>query len=203
MSKYNRLTVIKDIGIIFSPKGIGRYFVTAICECGVIKNYRLSHIRANAIKSCGCYSRSLAKKNHTTHGMYGTRIYKIWSNIKNRCTNSNYFQYKNYGGRGIKLCKRWEKFDDFHNDMKDTYSDNLTIDRINNNEGYSKNNCRWVTMKIQQRNRRNNTLWTLGKETKTAAQWAEDIGINYGTLLSRVNNSKWPIEKALTTPVCK
>lgn len=203
MRKYNRLTITKNIGIIISPKGTKRYFVTAVCECGTIKDYRLSHLTSGATKSCGCFSKENMKKIKTSHGMYGTRLYKIWSNMKNRCSNPKYLKYKDYGGKGITVCKKWQNFESFLTDMGSDYSELLTLDRIDNSKGYKKTNCRWVSMKEQQRNRSNNTLWTLGKETKTAAQWAEDIGINYGTLLSRVHNSKWSIEKALTTPVLK
>jgi hypothetical protein len=177
--------------------------VKATCSCGITKDYRFDHLKSGATKSCGCWSVKQLKESKTTHGMYRTRIYKIWSNMKNRCSNEKYFQYKNYGGRGIKVCKRWDKFEDFLADMMCGYSESLTLDRMDNNKGYTKSNCHWVSMKEQQRNRSNNTLWTFQCETKTTAQWAEDIGINYGTLLSRVYNSGWSIEKALTTPVSK
>jgi len=198
---YNRLTLVTEPQSLVSKSGRKRLFVSAVCECGVVKDYRLQHLISGATNSCGCYNRELQKERHTTHGMYGTRPYKIWSNMKNRCSNISYFQYKDYGGRGIRVCKKWEKFQGFYEDMKAGYSDSLTLDRINNDKGYSVSNCRWVTMKEQQRNRRSNTFWKFRGETKTIAQWAEELGINYGTLISRVTRSNWSIKKALTTPV--
>ena len=132
------------------------------------------------------------------HGMWGTRIYRIWGGMRTRCINPNSPDYKNYGGRGIKVCDRWRDFKNFYEDMKDGYKDNLTIDRINNNGNYELLNCKWRTVKQQSRNTRTNVFY----KGKSQIEWAEEKGINPGTLCERLKNG-WSWEKALNTPVKK
>lgn len=127
-----------------------------ICHCGK-KYWALAYpVDSGKIKSCGCLSKELWRKANTTHGMKKTRQYNTWKNIKQRCDNKNHTTYRYYGGKGITYCKSWSKFENFWRDMKDGYSDNLTIDRIDNNGNYCKENCRWVTMKEQSVNKSNN-----------------------------------------------
>lgn len=136
------------------------------------------------------------------HGMYGTRPYRIWSSMLTRCNNPKSKSYKDYGGRGIKVCKKWLSFMGFWEDVKKGYSDKLTIDRINNDGNYSKENCRWVTRTKQGNNKKNNVYLTFNGERKTVAQWITKIGINKQTLWARINRG-WSIEKALITSVRK
>lgn len=100
-------------------------------------------------------------KNAKTHGLSKTKFYTVWAGMKQRCTNPNYAYSKNYGGRGITLCEEWYKFINFYNDMYPTFRDGLLLDRIDNNKGYSKNNCRWVDWKVQNNNKRNNRFVAL------------------------------------------
>lgn len=121
-----------------------------------------------------------------------------------RCTNPNDKRYKNYGGRGITVCKRWRNsFEKFLEDMGEPPTKEHSIDRINNNGNYCKSNCRWVTRKEQNRNKRNNRLITYKGKTQCLIEWAEEYNINYDTLWCRIYKYGWPIEKALTTPVKK
>ncbi len=100
-----------------------------------------------------CLQKERTKERNTTHGLSRTKIYLVWGGMINRCHNTNSKDYKHYGGRGIKVCKRWHKFEDFYKDMGDT-SEGLTLERINNNKGYNKKNCKWATRKEQNNNQR-------------------------------------------------
>jgi hypothetical protein len=134
-------------------------------------------------------------------GLYGTRFYKIWQNMKTRCYNSKTIDYSRYGGRGIIVCKEWKTFQGFHKDMFFSYKTELTLDRIDNNKGYSKENCRWATRKEQAQNTRNidgAKKYTFNGITKTIREWAEKIGIKRTTLSNRLQSHNWNIEKALT-----
>jgi hypothetical protein len=138
------------------------------CDCGKIKEVLVSSLnRDKGTKSCGCLQSEIAKLNKggiVKHGMCGSPIYHAWSAMIQRCTNNNSPYYKNYGGRGIKVCDRWLKFENFHDDMKDKPSKKLTLERIDNEKGYFKENCRWATMQEQSRNKRNTQIGASGLE---------------------------------------
>lgn len=136
-----------------------------------------------------------------THGMSNTREYQSWHMMKQRCGNPNATDYKNYGGRGIKVCKRWERFENFFRDMGPRPI-GTTLDRINVNKGYSQSNCRWASKKQQERNRRNNLLITHKSKTQCLSAWIDELRISHGTFQARRQDG-WPIEKALFTPVRK
>jgi hypothetical protein len=116
-----------------------------------------------------------------------------------RCTNPNYPQYADYGGRGITVCKRWRVFKNFLDDMG-VRPEGLTLDRKNNSKGYSPANCKWATRAEQQRNRRSSNVWTHKGERKTVAEWAEQLGMKRHSLYMRVAVYGWTVHKALTTP---
>lgn len=113
------------------------------------------------------------------HGLWNTRIYRIWQRMKTRCYNKNFQHFKDYGGRGIKVCDEWlNDFMAFYKWAVDNgYNDNLTIDRIDVNGNYEPNNCRWLTNDEQQNNKRNNILLTYNGKTQTITQWANELGI--------------------------
>mgnify|MGYP006976626162 CR=1 FL=1 len=131
-----------------------------------------------------------------------TRVYHIWSGIKSRCCCPTCSIYCNYGGRGITICDEWKNSPDSFCKwaLENGYSDDLTIDRINNDGNYEPSNCRWATYKQQSRNRRNNHLLTLNEETKTIVEWSEIVGIKADTIWRRIRNGM-SIEKALTMPL--
>lgn len=171
------------------------------CDCGKQKTILRSSLLKGKTKSCGCLHDS---GNNTRHNHAKTnkqsKIYTIWKGVIQRCTNPNNRHYHNYGGRKINVCKRWLKFDNFLEDMGEPL-EGLLLDRINNNKGYYKSNCRWATRKQQNRNTRKNHLKTYGGRTQCIAAWAEEYGMKYMTLWQRIRKLDWSIEKALTTPV--
>lgn len=134
------------------------------------------------------------------HGMAHTRLDHIYKHMKSRCTNPNDIGYKDYGGRGIVVCEEWlaDKTKFFEWSLKNGYSDNLTIDRINNDKGYSPDNCRWTSFNVQANNKRNSAYIECNGAKKTYSQWAEETGIKKATLWARINVYGWSVEKAIT-----
>lgn len=127
------------------------------------------------------------------------RIYKAWKNMLSRCEDPLHAEYEAYGGRGINVCEEWHKFFPFYCwSLKNGYSDNLTIDRTNNDKGYSPDNCRWVSQKVNSRNRRNNHRVTFNGKTLCTSEWAENIGITPQALAERLTSKLWTLEEALT-----
>jgi len=148
------------------------------------------------------------KKKHFNykHGMCKTKFYGIWRGILSRCNDKNCDKYKHYGGRGIKCL--WKSFEEFRDDMYDSYlkhfkkysSRNTTIDRVDNNGDYCRRNCKWTNRKAQANNRRSNCFISYKNEIKTLAEWAEILPFEYHTLKARLNKYGWSVEEAFTIP---
>lgn len=155
----------------------GRKTIVAlyICDCGKIGESLLTTI-VNRSKSCGCERH----KNRVTHGMTGHRLYNIWAGMIERCTNKNHNRYKDYGGRGIKVCKWWLNNVIFFNwALKNGYKEDLTLERNDVNGNYSPFNCSWKTRKEQSRNTRKNVKIEINGVTKVFAEWCEIYGAKY------------------------
>lgn len=194
-NKYGRLTVISRT----ENKGEQPYWLCK-CECGNFTTVRGSHLKNGLIRSCGCLKKEMSRQRAvgTTHGQTNTRLYRIWHAMKNRCSNQNHEDYKGYGGVGISVCKEWEAFEPFRDwAMANGYSDDLTLDRKDNNGNYEPSNCRWATRKEQANNRRTNHLIMLDGVELTLSQAAERLGVGYKYLKNRICRDKWSIEKVV------
>lgn len=154
------------------------------CSCGKIKSVAAKHLKSGATKSCGCKQH---EHSHLIHGMTGTKLYKTRLHMIYRCENPKDKRYKNYGGRGIKVCKEWRNsfvaFRDWA--FANGYKEGLSIDRIDVNGDYEPSNCRWITMAEQAGNTTRSVFITHNGETHTKAEWARIIGINAGTFAHR------------------
>lgn len=166
-----------------------------ICDCGNMCYYTISALKRGNNSSCGC----IVKEKQ--HGDSKTRLYNIWSNMKERCGNPNNTFYYNYGKKGIKVCDEWEfNYKEFKKwSIENGYTDLLTIDRIDNNKGYYPNNCRWTDYKTQENNTSRNHKLEYKGIIRTMAEWADTIDISYTTLRKRINDG-WSIERAIETP---
>jgi len=163
------------------------------CECWEIKEIKA--IRLNSwTKSCWCLQIEKSKQRKK-HWMVNTRFYRIWSWIKARCEKEKASWYKNYWWRWIKC--EWNSFEEFYKDMYNTYKDNLTIDRIDNNWNYSKENCRWVTLQKQLDNRRNTIRIEYKWEKLMIKEWSKKLWISKHTIIARMNNKNLTIEQIL------
>ncbi len=193
--KYGRLTVLKRAPN--DSHGTAQWLCR--CDCGNLKTVRGVNLRSGNTKSCGCLNKELASKRMTTHGMCDSRLHNIWGNMKERCQNPNVLAFKNYGDRGITVCDEWQIFEPFYEwAMSHGYREGLQIDRIDNDKGYSPDNCRWVTSKQNTNNCRSNKVIEYRGEIHTLSEWSEILKINYKTLCGRLY-SGWSIERAFTT----
>lgn len=148
---YGELTVICEAPTYVYPSGRKRRRLLCSCSCGSDpKEYMINAVVGGNTTSCGCVN--LARI--TTHGMHKTRQYQTWADMKTRCDNVKHKWYPEYGGRGIGYQESWTSFESFWEDMQETYQDHLTLDRIDNDEGYSKENCRWAEANYQSHNQR-------------------------------------------------
>lgn len=158
------------------------------CDCGNVKSVIGGNLRRGKTISCGCHRKEYLKELKTIHGQRRTRLFGIWSKMKERCYKPNTKGYKDYGGRGITVCDEWRNdFVAFHRwAMANGYDETLTIERINNNAGYSPDNCKWATRFEQNSNKRNNHYITIDGLSKTVSEWARVSGISRKTIQSRI-----------------
>lgn len=197
---------LKQIGSSFRVSGkYKNRSAVFLCECGNRKVIEVSQVSAGNTMSCGCLNAESRVATHTKHGhsKVGNRSseYQTWYSMKQRCENKNNTAWDNYGGRGITVCEEWQDFSAFLDDMG-TKPFGYSIERIDNNSGYSKDNCRWASRKEQQRNRRENIMFEFNGKTQCLTEWSEELGISPATVFSRLHRG-WSVEKSLTHPIRK
>jgi hypothetical protein len=196
---FGRLKVVERIDDYVAPNGSKHIQYRCECSCGNSTIAKKEYLTSGRKKSCGCLKKENGKK---THGEIHTRLYRIWSNMCTRCSNPNNPAWAGYGGRGIHVCDDWKQFENFRDwAYNSDYSDELTIDRIDNNQGYNPNNCRWANSFQQANNKRNNHLVEHNGEVKTLSEWAKFFNIPYKTLHRRIVDLGWTTEKAFTQPL--
>ena len=176
-----------------------RTFWWCRCDCGNVSKVVGNKLRRGSVVSCGCYKNAMIGKASATHKRTGQPTHRSWVRMMSRCRNPRNNKFASYRGRGITVCKRWHSFAAFLEDMGERPSTKHSIDRIDPNGNYEPGNCRWATSREQNRNRRDNRLFTLHGETLCLAEWAERIGSHGTTITDRLARG-WSIELALTTP---
>jgi hypothetical protein len=169
-----------------------------LCDCGETTRVSTGALIKGNTKSCGCLARDTTGNRARTHGMSKTPEYRVWSLMRDRCSNPNNKKFADYGGRGIAVHATWQtSFEAFFADMGKRPFPRAEIERINNNGNYEPGNCRWATRQEQTRNKRNNHLLTFNGRTQTIAAWAGETGIPARTIRKRVVEFGWDVAKAL------
>jgi hypothetical protein len=197
--KFGRLTVIERA--INDTTNRARFLCH--CLCGNVAIVRSTHLISGTTNSCGCYMRDKTREISLSHGhkvgYKATKEYQAWASMKSRITNPRNSQYNNYGGRGITICARWYVFENFICDMGKC-PDHYSLERIDVNGNYNKNNCIWASQGQQQNNRRNNKRVEYCGQFLTMAQLSKQSGIPYNCLRHRLLDRAWTVEEAVTTP---
>lgn len=195
--KYGRLVVVERAPNPYG--GTGAAWLCR-CKCGNETVALGEDLAKGKFRSCGCYSRdriAAVGRAHRTHGLTDSRVYRIWTSMLTRCRNPNTGKWKYYGGRGIKVCKRWLKFENFIADMGMPPA-GMSLDRINVDADYKPSNCKWSDSREQTRNRRNTVRLTHNGETLSVAEWARRLGIKPSTMHTRIS-ANLPADKLFST----
>lgn len=175
------------------------------CDCGNTKEIPSSNLRNGVTRSCGCLMKESVKRRFSTHGMSTHPLWGTWWQMIQRCTNSRVSHYANYGGRGISVCAEWQHdFQTFLHGVSQLPhygEEGYTLDRIDNDGNYEPGNVQWATNTEQARNSRHAHLIEFRGKTQCLTAWSEELGINRGTLNSRIFQGGWSIERAFATPV--
>ncbi len=172
------------------------------CDCRVFCLVPATRLRSGTTRSCGCLQRELTRSRSVKHGDTGTRLYRIWKAMLRRCCNRHAPEFAAYGGRGISVCDPWQDYAAFRDwALLSGYRHDLTINRIDNDREYSPQNCEWIPLALQARNRRTSRIVSAWGISKCVAAWAEDqrCVVTCETLRARLDRG-WLPETAITTP---
>lgn len=199
--RYERLTVVCQNG----KDNAGHPLWKCRCDCGNVVYATGNRLRSGNTRSCGCLHKEQLSERNTKHGNSKTRLYSIYKGIKDRCYRKKNTCYKLYGGRGITVCDEWLGENGFNTfqawAIENGYADDLTIDRIDCNKGYSPDNCRWATNVEQANNKRSNRRIKKNGESHTIAEWSKITGLSERTIEARLRVLNWDAEKALSVAV--
>jgi hypothetical protein len=173
----------------------------AMCDCGQARLVSAGNLKNGSSRSCGCWAREETARRTKTHGKTATSVYRRWTGMIGRCENKGNKDYPRYGARGITVCDEWrESFETFYRDMGDPPK-GMQIDRIDNNKGYCKENCRWATVTRNSRNRRSAVWVEWNGKLMTLADAVEQTGLEYQAVHQRWKNYGWDLARALTEPI--
>lgn len=192
---FGRLRVISE-----AAKNGRMVMWNCLCDCGKNTVARRGDLLSGGTSSCGCLKSDTTAKNNSTHGDSRTPEHMIWCSMLQRCRNKNSKKFKDYGGRGITVCERWLTYENFISDMGRRPSPKHSIERRDNNAGYSPENCVWATRIEQNNNQRDNVIITLNGQSRTMSQWSRVVGIDEGVLQQRRKRG-WSDFEILATPL--
>jgi len=178
--RVNRWTIISKL----PSKGI-RAYCKVLCECGNYGEILVQNILNGSSKSCGCLRLEIIKKDAKHYRITHAKAYRCWADMKNRCNSESSTWWPSYGGRGIRVCDRWEYFENFLADMG-TPGDSLSLDRIDNEKGYYPANCRWADATQQANNMRSNVFTMYKGKQMTLAEYSRVTGENYNTVTKKL-----------------
>lgn len=184
--RFGRLTVVSEISRHRTSGGnVQRRFLCR-CDCGEERLIVAGSLR-DGQRSCGCLKADVIRRRCTKHGYAGTRLYLIWNNMWRRCTEPTNDRYAQYGGRGIRVCERWKKFESFLADMGEPPA-GMTLDRYPDNDGnYEPANCRWATAKEQANNKQSSNPIVIDGVTRPITEWISLLGVNRSTIYRRIH----------------
>ena len=163
------------------------------CDCGTELIVTGTRLRHGQVMSCGCYHRQRQREVKLTHGMTRTPTHTSWVAMRQRCNNANNPSWPNYGGRGIRICQRWESFENFYADMGER-PDSTSLERIDNDGNYEPTNCRWATKHEQSVNMRHTIRIQFNGRTQSLSEWCQELGIGYWTAHARIRRGATPLE---------
>lgn len=196
--RFDRLVVLG-----LSRRTPQKYFVWCQCDCGNVKEFCTSDLVSGRVHSCGCFAKEILVKRGENK-IKEKKLHEVFLSIKQRCNNPRSKSYKNYGGRGIKVCDEWgdrkfgyRRFEKWA--LGNGYREGLSIDRIDNDKGYSPENCRWADWKTQSNNKRTNRVFDVDGAEMTLKQISESFGVPYDLLRLRIKRG-WEIKTAITVP---
>lgn len=204
--RFGRLIIVEEKEPkLYKPRTYARIFLCK-CDCGNMVVASYTNLKAGNVRSCGCLKKDCGKGilSNESQNQDKLRLHMIWKSMKNRCSANSGKHYKNYKLRGISVCEEWKNdFNTFYEwAINNGYYPTLSIDRIDGTKGYSPDNCRWATAKMQANNIRTNVIITYNGESHTIPEWSQITNIPSYVIRNR-RNYGWNVERILTTPVIK